>query len=741
MFITIIILLHLANLILCINPKFEACAPQSCDGYGPIIKYPFWIPHKQSAFCGRPHFEIFCNHKKPILKVSNQDFVVQSISNSNLSIVVTNKLAVYQGKCPDPMYYSSIIKTPFIYSSENSNMSFFYNCTRKPKDYPNYEVGCVKDTTHHSFAVFHKEALVGYKNYIHKCQLVIDVPVHVHGISNFTSLMRMNYTEVLKMGFILKWTSPPEENDHCQLCEKSGGRCGGFDNYKFLCFCKDKTHLKSCGDGVSVRNKVIVGVSVFAFTVIVMSIGFGLYKRRQTKRSYAKSYITQSSSYTTSYDSSVVQIDEHGSKYLGAHVFTYSELEEATNHFDASKELGDGGFGTVYYGKLLDGRCVAVKRLYENNYKRVEQFQNEVAILTRLRHQNLVALYGCTSRHSRELLLVYEYIPNGTVADHLHGPRAASPTPLPWNIRLNIAIETASALAYLHASDIIHRDVKTNNILLDDHFCVKVADFGLSRLFPNDVTHISTAPQGTPGYVDPEYHECYQLTDKSDVYSFGVVLIELLSSMPAVDITRHRHEINLATMAINKIHSRKLEELVDPRLGFERDYKVRKEVSAVGELAFQCLQSVKDMRPCMREVVEVLRDIESDGKSKRIVAEVMDICEDDVVLLKNNDDLPPPEASPDSNVRSARLTSKIESELPRLARLTLWYCMGSVLLYKGIASPNQHHPSLPSTVLPSPRNPYSNPNPAIEVKTEIRIQVTEDEREAAWGYVVACSWA
>ncbi|CAI9779116.1 unnamed protein product [Fraxinus pennsylvanica] len=193
--------------------------------------------------------------------------------------------------------------------------------------------------------------------------------------------------------------------------------------------------------------------------------------------------------------------------YFGIPIFSYTELEVATNNFDSSRELGDGGFGTVYYGKLQDGREVEIKHLYEHNYKRVEQFMNEIKILACLRHWNLVSLYGCTSRRSRELLLVYEYVSNGTVADHIHGDRA-NEAPLSWPIGMNIAIEAASALAYLHKSDIIHRDVKTNNILLDNNFCVKLADFRLSRLFPNDVTHLSTAPQGTPGYVDPEYRQC-----------------------------------------------------------------------------------------------------------------------------------------------------------------------------------------------------------------------------------------
>ncbi|KAJ6721180.1 LEAF RUST 10 DISEASE-RESISTANCE LOCUS RECEPTOR-LIKE PROTEIN KINASE-LIKE 1.4 [Salix viminalis] len=304
-------------------------------------------------------------------------------------------------------------------------------------------------------------------------------------------------------------------------------------------------------------------------------------------------------------------------------------------------------------GKLKDGREVAVKRLYEHNYKRVKQFMNEVEILTRLHHKNLVCLYGCTSRRSRELLLVYEYIPNGTVADHLHGDLAKS-SPLTWPIRMSIAIETACALAYLHASDIIHRDVKTNNILLDTNFSVKVADFGLSRLFPSDATHVSTVPQGTPGYVDPEYHQSYQLTDKSDVYSFGVVLIELISSMPAVDITRHRHEINLSNLAIIKIQKCAFDELIDSGLGYNSDEEVKRMTTSVAELAFQCLHHDKEMRPSMENVLHQLKIIQCGEESLDNLEEVHDdnnrstntlpppsppYC-DEAVLLKNI--LPPP---------------------------------------------------------------------------------------------------
>ncbi|CAJ1951985.1 unnamed protein product [Sphenostylis stenocarpa] len=623
-----------------------ACTPKSC-GNGPSIKYPFWIPDEQGSFCGYPSFEITCLDKNPILRTSSYDFLMKDISYSNSSFTVAN-IAFYEDNCPVPLYNYSFDQTPFTYSSENWNLSFFYNCTTEPIDYPTYEVDCAKNASHYSFGVFHKEALE-HRNYsLNECQFMVNVPFYKNAAVNFTSLLRMNYIEILKMGFLLNWTAPD-----CQYCETSGGRCG-FDSNQFLCFCKDKSYLKTCGSGtLNLPRKILIGVGSGVVGALLVGICGYLYIRRR-KNSYVMSYIQSRS---LSSDPSSKDTEKGTQSFTrsilpGVPHFSYEELEEATNYFDSSKELGEGGFGTVYFGKLRDGRSVAVKRLYENNYRIVAQFMNEIKILADLAHPNLVTLYGCTSRHSRELLLVYEYIPNGTVADHLHGQRS-KPVTLPWHIRINIAVETASALKFLHLRGIIHRDVKTNNILLDSNFRVKVADFGLSRLFPQHVTHVSTAPQGTPGYVDPEYHECYQLTNKSDVYSFGVVLVELISSLPAVDITRHRHEINLANMAINKIHNQALHELVDPNLGFESDLKVRKMVSAVAELAFQCLQSSKDMRPSMEEVADTLEDIRSDGKNKS-QPEVMDISSsaDDVVLLKND----PPPPSPDSNAVSKTTT-------------------------------------------------------------------------------------
>jgi serine/threonine protein kinase len=276
---------------------------------------------------------------------------------------------------------------------------------------------------------------------------------------------------------------------------------------------------------------------------------------------------------------------------------------------------------------------VAVKRLYKNSYKSVEQFQNEVGILSRLRHPNLVTLFGCTSQtNSRDLLLVYEFVPNGTLADHLHGAAAAWSSSLDWPTRLGIAVETASALEYLHTVEpqVVHRDVKTNNILLDEGFHVKVADFGLSRLFPADATHVSTAPQGTPGYLDPMYHQCYQLTDKSDVYSFGVVLVELISSKPAVDMNRRGGDVNLANMAVHMIQSYEMEQLVDPQLGYASDGETRRTVDLVAEVAFRCLQPEQDVRPPIGEVLDALREAQRMDK--------VGYVKDDAGLVKKSRD-------------------------------------------------------------------------------------------------------
>ncbi|KAK8335567.1 hypothetical protein V6Z12_A09G063700 [Gossypium hirsutum] len=561
----------------------------------------------------------------------------------------------WEDPCPQQFHNISLNHNLFDFAATIRNLTIFYGCPLEDDIPFQHRFNCGTTTSSgNTYAYYLDESLSRlHRSELTDCDTSIIVPVNQ---SEFDELWNEpdNIVGAWNKGFEVMYQ---KDMISCLACRNSGGVCGSnSSSLDFLCFCPDHPCSKSCvvsdRSGFNLAKKLAIGFGAAAGGIIISAIAFYFWLRHRRGKEFFKSSYAWSKSFS---DRSFMMDPEKVKSLAGVHLFTYKELGEATNNFDSNNELGDGGFGTVYYGKLRDGRAVAIKRLYENNYKRVEQFMNEVWILTKLHHRNLVSLYGCTSRHSRELLLVYEYVSNGTVADHLHGQRA-KPGALSWSIRLDIAIETADALSYLHASKTIHRDVKTNNILLDNNFTVKVADFGLSRLFPTDVTHVSTAPQGTPGYVDPEYHQCYQLTEKSDVFSFGVVLVELISSKPAVDITRHRHEINLSNMAINKIQNRALHELVDPSLGFESDYKVRKMITGVAEVAFQCLQNEKEMRPTMAQVLEALKGIQNEDYNKA-KAEEMDISADDVGLLKSR----PLPHSPDSVMIKWHSSSTIQS--------------------------------------------------------------------------------
>ncbi|RVX23293.1 hypothetical protein VitviT2T_010954 [Vitis vinifera] len=286
-----------------------------------------------------------------------------------------------------------------------------------------------------------------------------------------------------------------------------------------------------------------------------------------------------------------------------------SEIRHATHRFDKKLMLGEGGFGKVYRGTLRDGKKVAVKRSQPGQGQGLYEFQTEIIVLTKIRHRHLVSLIGyCDER--REMILVYEFMENGTLQDLLYDSNEDCSTSSPrselsWEQRLDICIASAMGLDYLHrGAGIIHRDVKSTNILLDENYVAKVADFGLSKSGDADQTHFSTDVKGSFGYLDPEYFRCMQLTDKSDVYSFGVVLLEVLCSRPAIKRSVPREEMNLAEWAISWQKKGELEKIVDPFLvGKINPNSLRK----FGETAEKCLRDSGADRPTMREVVWDLR--------------------------------------------------------------------------------------------------------------------------------------
>lgn len=287
-------------------------------------------------------------------------------------------------------------------------------------------------------------------------------------------------------------------------------------------------------------------------------------------------------------------------------MFTYRELENATGGFSERNVIGSiGGLGLMFRGVLSDGTLAAIKSLRSEGKQGERAFRIEVDLLSRLHSPYLVELLGyCADQHHR--LLIFEYMPNGTLHHHLHSPNDQT-QPLDWWARMRIALDCARALEFLHehaVSPVIHRDFKSNNVLLDQNFRAKVSDFGLAKMGSEKRNgQVSTRVLGTTGYLAPEY-ATGKLTTKSDVYSYGVVLLELLTGRVPVDIKRAPGEHVLVSWALPRLTNReKVIEMVDPAL---RGQYSKKDLIQIAAIAAMCIQPEADYRPLMTDVVQSL---------------------------------------------------------------------------------------------------------------------------------------
>ncbi|XP_030456003.2 leucine-rich repeat receptor protein kinase HPCA1 [Syzygium oleosum] len=359
--------------------------------------------------------------------------------------------------------------------------------------------------------------------------------------------------------------------------------------------------------GTTISKVVIVGIAIGSTVLVLGLVVLGIYAIRQKKR--AEKALELSRPFASWAPSGK---DSGGVPQLkGARWFSYDELKKCTNNFSESNELGAGGYGKVYRGVLPDGHIIAIKRAQQGSMQGAVEFKTEIELLSRVHHKNLVALIGFCFEQG-EQMLVYEYMPNGTLRDSLTGKSGIY---LDWKRRLRIALGSARGLAYLHElanPPIIHRDVKSTNILLDEHLTAKVADFGLSKLVSDSTKgHVSTQVKGTLGYLDPEYYMTQQLTEKSDVYSFGVVMLELITAKQPIEKGKYVVREIRTAMDKNDQDYYGVREMMDPSM--------RSTGKLVGfgrflDLAMQCVEESAVDRPTMSEVVKAIETVlQNDG--------------------------------------------------------------------------------------------------------------------------------
>ncbi|KAM7521967.1 hypothetical protein LguiA_011869 [Lonicera macranthoides] len=367
----------------------------------------------------------------------------------------------------------------------------------------------------------------------------------------------------------------------------------------------------SSNSGISKGKLAGIVVAAIAGAFTLSALAFLLFWRWHLKKHLRVSKRRQSSRAS-------IKID-------GVKSFSYNEMTVATDNFSSSAQVGQGGYGKVYKGTLADGTVVAIKRAQEGSLQGEKEFLTEIELLSRLHHRNLVSLLGYCDEEG-EQMLVYEFMPNGTLRDHISGK---TKEPLHFAMRSRIALGSAKGILYLHTEadpPIFHRDIKASNILLDLNFTAKVADFGLSRLAPVAnieglvPAHVSTVVKGTPGYLDPEYFLTHKLTDKSDVYSLGVVFLELLTGMHPISHGKNIvREVNVA------YRSGMIFSVIDEQMGSYPSECVEKFVT----LALKCCQDETDARPSMAEVVRELENIwlmmpESDTKTHKHSSSITD---------------------------------------------------------------------------------------------------------------------
>ncbi|XP_042509774.1 wall-associated receptor kinase-like 20 isoform X2 [Macadamia integrifolia] len=606
-------------------------AAPHCNNCGNIsVPYPL----STGPNCGDQSYKIRCNAIAGTLwfDTVNSTYSIESIHPSTQRFVISP--ASFAGKScitTDVNSHGIQLNRSLPFNVTSSNTIFFLNC---PNSLLRSPLDCSSTSLCHTYIKATSEAAACEQAARLCCSFrtgssttSYSILLQDAGCTAYRSFVNLDYSLPVSKwpapGVEIEWESPQEPvcHSHADCDQGSNSTCQAdpsssrikrclcvaglsWDPISGSCVANATCQRPGSCNGSKNHNTLIAGLTtgLGGAALLAAVVGTLVYKRHRRIKEAQERLVREREDIINS---------NRGGK--AAKVFTGKEMRGATNNFSHERLLGTGGYGEVYKGILRNNTIIAVKCAKLGNTKSVDQVLNEMRILCQVNHRSLVRLFGCCVELEQPLM-VYEYIPNGTLFDHLYRARNGGQCELTWLRRLSIALQTAEGLAYLHSSavpPIYHRDVKSSNILLDEKLNAKVSDFGLSRLVETDLSHVSTCAQGTLGYLDPEYYRNYQLTDKSDVYSFGVVLLELLTSQKAISFNRDPDDVNLAVYVKRKVDEDKLMDTIDPMLmegAIDRDLKT---IKALGFLALGCLEERRQNRPSMKEVVEEIEYITS----------------------------------------------------------------------------------------------------------------------------------
>ncbi|PON53113.1 GPCR kinase [Parasponia andersonii] len=553
------------------------------------ITYPFTGGDRPDR-CGPPEFRLACVNDSPELTINSVNYRVLGL-DPVLQTLSLARLDLWNETCPGEFVNTTLDSGIFSSGAGNTDLTMFYKCnTSRLTVKPENQFKCENYGSSFSDSYF----LVGPIPLdpilaILKCGESVEVPILEPMAAKLLQNMSL-LGEALMMGFNVNYTNP--NADDCSKCLDSGHQCG-FDpkSNKSICICGNR----DCPvPGSMKRNWVAIGTSVALSGIVIISAvtiffnrkAFGFWKKE--KRS-------------DKLDVELV-IRNYG---LFAKQYSYANVKKMTNSF--AEKIGQGGFGAVFKGRLLDGCLVAVKLLNESK-ENGEDFINEVASIGRTSHVNIITLLGfCYEKNKR--VLIYEYMPNGSLDKFIFNEKSLSTTcRLEWRILFDIATGIARGLEYLHRgcnTRILHFDIKPQNILLDKDFCPKISDFGLAKLWLTKESIISTmGARGTIGYIAPEvFSRSYGgVSHKSDVYSYGMLILEMIGGRKNFDSrVSHTSEIYYP----NKIYKdlEQGEEVKVSGVTTEEDVEISRKMALV---SFWCIQTNPSVRPSMSKVVEML---------------------------------------------------------------------------------------------------------------------------------------